>query len=551
MLYDNFMSEIPNETKKILIAAFEIFDMIEKKKTVYKDNDLTSETHSNQYILLNEYDKICVSLFLAASIVESNMKCAMKSEGLFTDYIALYFNIDLTKTPYLLDARYKNIYYKHFARILFLFNNPSEFLNNYSSTVPLYNYVPELLILNLFSRQLCLSSIIEDCVPFMVLGYSDGKPEVIDSLFDKLKLNLIAQLEDFDNIYDEDNEYFTNRNYNQHRNIDHLPSDSYLRTYGYLLDEANYISDPAIGREKEIESLMLTLLTPEKSAILIGEAGIGKTAIVEGLMYRINNGNVPERLKDLSIVKLNVSSLLQGCNCRGDFEKRVENVVKELSEYPNIVLFIDEIHNIIGSGNGSTSPMDFANMLKPYLDRGQIKIVGATTANEYEAYIKPDTALKRRFEKITILEPTNDITFKILNGSIKKIEIITKTKFDFNKNDKNEILNQIIELTNENNRLLNDKLYNPDLALTILKKSFAYASLYNHLSVTIDDIINSINMTERIKQNAKARTINNLRMLFEEEVVSEEKPKRMVYDLRYKNGNYKALEVHKNEEFRV
>ena len=180
---------------------------------------------------------------------------------------------------------------------------------------------------------------------------------------------------------------------------------SILDTYGENLSKKEYVTNPAIGRESEIEQTIMILLTPEKSALLVGKAGIGKTAIVEGIGYRMKTGNVPDALKPYELIKINISSLLGEVKSDGQNENRLQLLVDELKTKKNILLFIDEVHLLVNRNTANMS-IDFANMLKPGLDRGDIKMIGATTDEEYEAYILRDRAFLRRFLKVDVLEPT-------------------------------------------------------------------------------------------------------------------------------------------------
>ena len=175
---------------------------------------------------------------------------------------------------------------------------------------------------------------------------------------------------------------------------------SMLERYGENLTEKEYITDPAIARDNEIKQCILILLTPEKSALLVGKPGIGKTAIVEGLSYRIKNNMVPDALKGWSIIKINITSLIGSTQSAGQIENRIDLLVKELATKEKTILFIDETHLLVNREGG----LDFANMLKAGLDRGTIKMIGATTTEEYETYILRDRAFLRRFQKVDVAE---------------------------------------------------------------------------------------------------------------------------------------------------
>lgn len=191
-----------------------------------------------------------------------------------------------------------------------------------------------------------------------------------------------------------------------------------------LTNEAkNNFLDPVIGRENEIQQMTYTLLRKTKNnPLLIGEAGVGKTAIVEGLAQRIVAGQVPEKLKNKRIMMLDMWSLLAGTKYRGEFEARLKAILEEVVDPTNnIILFIDEIHTIIGAGNAEGSA-DAANMLKPLLSRGKLQLIGATTFDEYQKHIEKDPALKRRFQELTVNEPTRDDAVTILQGLQSRFE---------------------------------------------------------------------------------------------------------------------------------
>lgn len=181
--------------------------------------------------------------------------------------------------------------------------------------------------------------------------------------------------------------------------------------------------DPLVGRDSEVERTVQVLCRRKKNnPLLVGEAGVGKTAIAEGLAYRIVNEQVPEVIADAVVYSLDMGALLAGTKYRGDFEKRFKSLLKELQAKPNSILFIDEIHTIIGAGAASGGVMDASNLLKPLLSSGQLRCMGSTTYNEYKNIFEKDRALVRRFQKIDVLEPSVADTTKILNGLKERYE---------------------------------------------------------------------------------------------------------------------------------
>jgi len=304
-----------------------------------------------------------------------------------------------------------------------------------------------------------------------------------------------------------------------------------LKKYGYFLDEKKYFSNPAIGRKEEIKNIIITLLKPNKSAILVGEAGVGKTAVVEGIAYLLQNKNVPDRLKNMKIISITTNSLLAGCQYRGQFEERVEEILEFLKSHKEVILFIDEIHTIMGAGSAREQKLDFANILKPYLDRGDIKIIGSTTNKEYDELIT-DSALRRRFEKTNIKELDIDKLVEILKNEIKKLENSFNITFDFNETDKYFIINLLLNLTKEKNKVYNDKINNPDLVLSILSDFFASASYYNRDKIILEDIKFAILRCDRIYDSVKEREVFRLQQIKNKNEVEKTKVLKLFPDIK-------------------
>ena len=189
--------------------------------------------------------------------------------------------------------------------------------------------------------------------------------------------------------------------------------------------------DPLIGREHEVERVIQILCRRRKNnPLLVGEAGVGKTAIAEGLAWRITQGEVPDVLAESTVYSLDMGALLAGTKYRGDFEQRLKGVLKQLKEHPHAVLFIDEIHTLIGAGAASGGTLDASNLLKPALSSGQIKCIGATTFTEYRGIFEKDAALSRRFQKVDVAEPTVEQTVEILKGLKSRFEEHHGVKYD-------------------------------------------------------------------------------------------------------------------------
>lgn len=268
---------------------------------------------------------------------------------------------------------------------------------------------------------------------------------------------------------------------------------SILARYGDDFCSKDYITNPAIGRKEEIKQLILILLTPEKSAILVGKPGIGKTSIVEGLAYQLQRNNVPNVLKGYRIVSIKTTSLL-GTLSTG--ETRLQTLIDEIKELDKIILFIDEIHMLMGATNESS--LDFANMFKESLGRGSIKMIGATTSDEYERYVLRDKAFVRRFQRVDVEEPTRDQTIKILMGTLPKIEKNTGAKLKYSNYIQSEIMAFIVDITTEYKRVYGIGSRYPDICLTLLAQAFSQAVFDNRKEVDIQDIRNAIKNSKNI-----------------------------------------------------
>ena len=248
--------------------------------------------------------------------------------------------------------------------------------------------------------------------------------------------------------------------------------------------------DPVIGRDKEINRVIEILNRRTKNnPVLIGEAGVGKTAVVEGLAQKIVDGDVPEKLQHKRVVRLDVVSLVQGTGVRGQFEQRMQQLINELQKNKEIILFIDEIHEIVGAGNAEGG-MDAGNVLKPALARGDLQLVGATTLNEYRT-IEKDSALERRLQPVQVNEPTVDETVQILKGLQPKYEDYHHVKYS------NEAIKAAAELSA---RYIQDRFL-PDKAIDLIDEAGSKKNLQiNHVDVA--DLDNKISDAEVQKQAA-------------------------------------------------
>jgi ATP-dependent Clp protease ATP-binding subunit ClpC len=287
---------------------------------------------------------------------------------------------------------------------------------------------------------------------------------------------------------------------------------SILKLYGEDLTAKEYITNPAIARDDEIQKMTIILLTPEKSALLIGKPGIGKTSIVEGLAYRIINNTVPDRLKGYRVIKINSSSLLGKVQYNGREEMIITILMDELKNVDKTILFIDEIHTLIGSKEGG--PMDLANILKPAIDRGMIKLIGATTDLEYNTYVVRDRAFLRRFDRVDVVEQDIPTTVQVLMKTLPKIEHQTGIKFKYNEYITQLLIESIVEATSEFKRVYGLGAMYPDIAFSVLTASFSNALYQNKEVVEMIDVYNAIKNSKRIYPDSRVKDLDAFRVKF-------------------------------------
>lgn len=275
---------------------------------------------------------------------------------------------------------------------------------------------------------------------------------------------------------------------------------SSIEMYGENITKKTYITNPAIAREDEIEKTILTILTPDKSAILVGKAGIGKTAIVEGIAYKIQNKDIPNALLNYNIIKVNTSSLLgKYVDNTGTEHLKINLLLKEVENTSDTILFIDEIHTLVIESRNSG--VDFLNALKPALSRGDVKVIGATTLDEYNQYLIRDKAFLRRFEKIDVEEPDAKTTVKILMGTYPKIEKQMDVKLAYSNFIIESIMTFIVDMTSEFKRVYELGSRYPDNAIALLSKAFSYAKFDNSKFVTFKHIYKAIMNCKSVYSN--------------------------------------------------
>ena len=304
-------------------------------------------------------------------------------------------------------------------------------------------------------------------------------------------------------------------NSNNNLNDTNLNKNTILSKYADELTKNEYITNPAVARDDEIKKALLILLTPEKSAVLVGKPGIGKTAIVEGIAYRIQRNEVPDALKGYKIYRVNTTALIG----EDDGENRVLRLIQELKTMEKVILFIDEIHTLIG--NDSQGALDLANMFKEGLSRGTIKMIGATTTDEYNRYILRDKAFLRRFEKVEVSEPTEEMCIQILMKTLPKIEKQTGITLPYTDFIKENIMKFIVETTKEYNRVYENASRYPDVALVLLRQAFSNAIYENKKQVGFKNIYDAIRFSRAVYPDVIKKQLRKFKELFIDEITQE------------------------------
>lgn len=324
----------------------------------------------------------------------------------------------------------------------------------------------------------------------LVISILDSEEGVANSILKSLKINM-------DKLYYD----IKSRKYNKSTRKKKSLLDELATDLTKLAKEGRL--DPVIGRDKEISRTIEILLRRKKNnPILIGPAGVGKTAIVEEIANLIAKGKCPNFLKHKRIISLNIFSLVSGTKYRGEFEEKLKNVIKELEENDDIILFIDEIHTMVGAG-GAEGAIDASNILKPSLARGTIKIIGATTLDEYKKFIEPDSALSRRFQNVMVNEPNKEDVVKIL------MEIRPLYEKYHNIIMPKKLINELVNLTD---KYLSNR-YEPDRSIDILDEVCAKVSITeNYLEKRLKRLNEKLNIIK--KEKIKAIENNNFKLAY-------------------------------------
>ncbi len=322
---------------------------------------------------------------------------------------------------------------------------------------------------------------------------------------------------------------------------DNMDEKSFLNVYGKnhneIVKQGNV--DEEFDREKEIDQIFQILLRRKKNnPCIVGEAGVGKTALVEGVARRIVNNEVPELLKDYTIYSLDIASMIAGSKYRGEFEDRLKRVLDEASSDEKIILFVDEIHTVIGAGSGEGS-LDAANILKPVLARGDIRLIGATTTDEYNKYIEKDHALERRFQKVIVEEPNLAQTKDILLNIKKTYEEYHNVIIE------DEIIDEIVELSN---KYIHDR-YFPDKAIDVLDEVCSLTNNLKSKKKSLENETTKPDLKDEIDIGAEIKKLNGVK---DNKVSNKKKTKIKIEDVKKVISNWTNIPINdiSNDEYK-
>lgn len=455
--YLEFKSKARKEIKDVVFKAIEIYKVLEYKKIDYYSHSMEKS--------MDIVDKYSFATLIAILDSDKKLNDYFKRYSITIKKIIDYLDIDLTD-----------------ALKLYPDQLESEFIHGYGSFLQKITNTHEW-------NQIDIINLVDN----VIYEYRDDS-DAIKSFFKDNKISISDVSKGLLNLDEED--FLEDIKQNKEK--------TNLTGFGYYL--TGDIGKNIKGREKEIRDLEASLIAPG-NVIVIGEAGVGKTAVVEHLAYLINHNKVPNILKDKRIFSLDLVKIMANTTYRGDLEAKLDKLISGLEKDNNIILFIDEIHMIMGAGKGSSDNIDIANMIKSYLSNRKIQIIGATTTLEYEKYILDDKAFRRRFNKVVIDEPNEEVLYDILNT--KRIEY--ENKLNIRMEDADKLIRLLIESTKKSHRDYSDNLCNPTLSLNILGRSFAYTAVDSKKSVTVSSLADSILAEDTLYRGSREDYANKLK----------------------------------------
>ena len=467
--YLEFKSKARKEIKDVVFKAIEIYKVLEDKKINYYSYSMEKS--------MDIVDKYFFATLIAILDSDKKLNDYFKRYGITIKKITNYLDVDLADTLELYPDQLE-----------------SEFIHGYGSFLQKITNTYEW-------NQIDIINLVDN----VIYEYRDDS-DAINVFFMDNNISMSDVSKGLLNLDEE----------SSLENVKPNKKNSDLTNFGYYL--TGDVGKNIKGREIEIRDLEASLIAPG-NVIVTGEAGVGKTAVVEHLAYLINHNKVPNILKDKKIFSLDLVKIMANTTYRGDLEAKLDKLINSLEKDNNTILFIDEIHMIMGAGKGSSDNIDIANMIKSYLSNRKIQIIGATTTLEYEKYILDDKAFRRRFNKVVVDEPNDDVLYEILNT--KKIEY--ENKLNIKMEDADKSIRVLIESTKKSHRDYSDNLCNPTLSLNILGRSFAYTVVDSKKSVTFSSLVDSILAEETLYRSSREDYANKLKKVKVKTISNEDK----------------------------
>ena len=445
---------------------------------------------------LNQIDKRALCLFLALLSIDTTAKDIFSDFNMDINYVcSTIFDID---EEVILDDDIDQNFVMLFQSLL------NEMAEKYVCVVP------EIIAYDLLKGDCCSSNVVRFVIERMISEKSLLSGDNLENYLTKRAIDSIdLYMKDYpemkENVEKLQKEAISQFNSFFGDSKDELK----LTDYGTYLTAQPFFSNPAVGRDKEIEKTLKKLMS--KSVLLIGPTGVGKTALVDGIAYRIQQGNVPQKLLEKKIFMLNVSSLVAGTRYRGDFEERMDLILKKLEDERDVILFFEKLQVIKGVGSIEDSSFNFMNSLNSYLSDGSLQIIATATKDEYQNFFSNDDVFRSRFETIHLKEPDYNSLFQILDASVLKYQNEMNVAFLFENEVKKKIFDIFIHSTDSHWRVYDDMVYNPYLVLSILEGSFCCAAYHNHTQVELEDLIEAVEDCERIYPSSRERAVLKLR----------------------------------------
>lgn len=452
----------PTETKNILEFAIMMYSAF-KEEEQYKNDPIIRK--------MTSHDKKCLSLLISLLTIPGTVKETLNNQGITIEKLLPLMHLENLEEMEVDDQIVGKYQAKYF---------------NFVDKLSAVHLVDSVLYPEVICNRLLSCKRIKDFTLRVILSHMESS-KAYDHL-EKSGKEKVPGLKILSDVRERKNDLET------------------LRKFGEFLTDKDFITNPAVGREKELYKMQKILLSPDKSLLLYGEAGCGKTSLVLGLAYQIQNDQVAKPLLDKKILSLNVANMLSDTAYLGTLERKMNILINELKHHPEVILFIDEIHLVVGAGMTKHSRIDIANILKPYLACGEIKMIGATN----DDHIFQDEAFRRRFQLMPVDAPCEKALNSILKSVINNFEQRTNIPFQYHDERQDVIIKALIEATNTNHQKYSDRGTSLDCAIGILSDAFGSARIDGAKEVGVKHVKEAISDCSRLYDITKEDAIYEL-----------------------------------------